>query len=88
MTETFNAYYERYDDETIDNEAVTTSEKDNAALAKLLVDNIGIHKVLVRTDIGERDDTVVEKSSKHQQDGEGEARMPKITGEKGEGRKL
>ena len=84
MTETFSAYYERYDGKTIGNEAVATGAKDNAAIAKVLVDN-RIHKVLVRTDIGERDDIVVTKSSKHQRDGEEEATMPEITG--GEGRK-
>ena len=80
MTETFNENYEHYDDQTIDNEVVATGSKDNAAITKVLVDNVGVCKVLVRTDIGENDDIVVEKSSKHQQDGEGEARMPKIMG--------
>ena len=80
MTESFNANYERYDDKTIDNESVATGSKANAAVAKVFVDKVPVCKVPGRSNVGDRDDIVVKKFSKHQRDGEREARMPNVTG--------
>ena len=83
MIESFNANHKHYDDKTIDNKSVATGLKANDSVAKVLVDNVGVRKVTGRSNVGDRDDIVFEKSSKHQRDGEREARMPNVTGGEG-----
>ena len=67
MDETMNTYY---DSRTLGNEGVTTGTEDNAAIAKVVVENISVNKI-VRTNIGGRDNIIVRKSSENQQGGGG-----------------